>query len=76
MTNLLASARLRVKHIVNGMAHSRKSNGTDQEDGVSDSQTDQPKKRSGGDIAAIFIHAGAGFHSIQNENVHLSACNE
>lgn len=23
---------------------------------------------------AIFIHAGAGFHSHQNEHVHLEAC--
>lgn len=23
---------------------------------------------------AIFIHAGAGFHSHQNEQVHLQAC--
>lgn len=26
--------------------------------------------------AAIFIHAGAGFHSIQNEKYHLSVCSE
>lgn len=25
---------------------------------------------------AIFIHAGAGFHSHQNERVHLEACNK
>lgn len=25
---------------------------------------------------AIFIHAGAGFHSRQNEKVHLEACSE
>lgn len=25
---------------------------------------------------AIFIHAGAGFHSIQNEKFHLSVCSE
>lgn len=25
---------------------------------------------------AIFIHAGAGYHSIQNENVHLSICSK
>lgn len=25
---------------------------------------------------AIFIHAGAGFHSHQNERVHLEACSE
>lgn len=23
---------------------------------------------------AIFIHAGAGFHSVQNEKIHLSVC--
>lgn len=25
---------------------------------------------------AIFIHAGAGYHSLQNENVHLSICSK
>ncbi|KIW64591.1 hypothetical protein PV04_09514 [Phialophora macrospora] len=30
----------------------------------------------GGDICAIFIHAGAGFHSHQNEKVHLNAVND
>ncbi|EXJ56009.1 hypothetical protein A1O7_08940 [Cladophialophora yegresii CBS 114405] len=30
----------------------------------------------GGDICAIFIHAGAGFHSHQNEKVHLTAVND
>lgn len=25
-------------------------------------------------VPAIFIHAGAGFHSHQNEQVHLDAC--
>ncbi len=25
-------------------------------------------------VPAIFIHAGAGFHSHQNEHVHLEAC--
>lgn len=23
---------------------------------------------------AVFIHAGAGYHSLQNENVHLTMC--
>lgn len=23
---------------------------------------------------AVFIHAGAGYHSVQNENVHLTLC--
>lgn len=25
---------------------------------------------------AIFIHAGAGFHSVQNEKIHLSVCSK
>jgi hypothetical protein len=28
------------------------------------------------DCAAIFVHAGAGYHSITNESVHLQACEE
>ena len=28
------------------------------------------------DCAAIFVHAGAGYHSITNEAVHLAACEE
>ncbi|KXJ96308.1 nucleophile aminohydrolase [Microdochium bolleyi] len=27
-------------------------------------------------VSAIFIHAGAGYHSITNENIHLLACGE
>lgn len=27
-------------------------------------------------VAAIFIHAGAGYHSTANENLHLNACSE
>lgn len=27
-------------------------------------------------VAAIFIHAGAGYHSTTNEKVHLDACAE
>ncbi|WPH04458.1 Hypothetical protein R9X50_00734900 [Acrodontium crateriforme] len=34
------------------------------------------RHRSGGDVACIFVHAGAGYHSVQNENVHLAACND
>lgn len=26
------------------------------------------------EICAIFIHAGAGFHSVENERKHLKAC--
>lgn len=28
------------------------------------------------EIAAIFVHAGAGYHSTGNEQSHLQACNE
>ena len=34
------------------------------------------KHREGGDICAIFVHAGAGFHSYANEKHHLSACQD
>lgn len=27
-------------------------------------------------VAAVFIHAGAGYHSTTNEKIHLEACNE
>ena len=38
---------------------------------------DMPKRRRlAGDVCAIFVHAGAGYHSLQNERVHLSACEE
>ena len=38
---------------------------------------DTPKRRRlAGDVCAIFVHAGAGFHSLQNEKVHLAACEE
>ena len=26
--------------------------------------------------AAVFVHAGAGYHSVQNERIHLEACSE
>ncbi|KAI9713470.1 MAG: hypothetical protein M1820_000852 [Bogoriella megaspora] len=34
------------------------------------------KTRSGKHLPCIFVHAGAGFHSIQNEHVHLQACSD
>lgn len=34
------------------------------------------RARKSGDTFAIFVHAGAGYHSTQNEEVHLLACNE
>lgn len=33
-------------------------------------------RQEGGDLCAIFIHAGAGYHSHQNERVHLNAVND
>ena len=32
--------------------------------------------RVAGDVCAIFVHAGAGFHSMSNEKVHLQVCEE
>lgn len=34
------------------------------------------RRRVGGDVCAIFVHAGAGFHSQLNERIHLQACEE
>ncbi len=34
------------------------------------------RQTEGGDLCAIFIHAGAGFHSHQNEKIHLTAVND
>ena len=34
------------------------------------------KTLRGGDTTAIFVHAGAGYHSFQHQNVHLEACEE
>ena len=41
-----------------------------------DGTVDRVLKRKGKPVTAIFIHAGAGFHSHQNERVHLEACSE
>lgn len=40
-------------------------------DGVNESG-----RRTKPDITAIFIHAGAGYHSTANEKIHLEACSE
>lgn len=34
------------------------------------------RPHEGGDLCAIFIHAGAGFHSHQNEKIHLNAVSD
>lgn len=41
-----------------------------------DGAFDQVLKRRKGPVGAIFIHAGAGYHSTTNERVHLAACSE
>ena len=47
-----------------------------QMDGPIDLGTQKRRKRLGGDVCAVFVHAGAGFHSLLNERVHLAACEE
>ncbi|RAL14023.1 threonine aspartase 1 [Aspergillus homomorphus CBS 101889] len=32
--------------------------------------------KGGGGVATIYIHAGAGFHSVHNEHLHLKACED
>ncbi|KAI9694207.1 MAG: hypothetical protein M1822_003479 [Bathelium mastoideum] len=34
------------------------------------------KGRKPSEVPCIFVHAGAGFHSVQNEHVHLRACED
>ncbi|KAF2149076.1 N-terminal nucleophile aminohydrolase [Myriangium duriaei CBS 260.36] len=34
------------------------------------------RTRKGTSVACIFVHAGAGYHSEQNEHIHLAACND
>ncbi|KAI0469404.1 nucleophile aminohydrolase [Xylaria cf. heliscus] len=41
-----------------------------------DGATDRANRRWGKPVAAIFIHAGAGYHSAANEEHHLKACND
>ncbi|CAJ2512136.1 Uu.00g077610.m01.CDS01 [Anthostomella pinea] len=41
-----------------------------------DGTVDRSKKRKKAPVSAVFIHAGAGYHSTANERVHLEACRE
>ncbi|KAI1135777.1 N-terminal nucleophile aminohydrolase [Hypoxylon sp. FL0543] len=41
-----------------------------------DGAADRWTKRRKSPVSAIFIHAGAGYHSTANEKIHLEACNE
>jgi hypothetical protein len=38
--------------------------------------TDKRGRRAKPAVAAIFVHAGAGYHSTANEKLHLDACSE
>ncbi|KAK0651446.1 nucleophile aminohydrolase [Cercophora newfieldiana] len=44
--------------------------------GEADGAVDRVFRRTSKPVAAIFIHAGAGYHSVANEKVHLEACSE
>jgi len=41
-----------------------------------DGPVDRVWRKSKPPVAAIFVHAGAGYHSLANEKVHLEACSE
>ncbi|KAK8130736.1 asparaginase [Apiospora kogelbergensis] len=41
-----------------------------------DGGADRTSRRMKPPVAAIFIHAGAGYHSTANERVHLQACSD
>ncbi|KAI5928226.1 nucleophile aminohydrolase [Camillea tinctor] len=41
-----------------------------------DGTTDRKSRRKKAPVSAIFIHAGAGYHSTQNEKIHLGACSD
>ncbi|KAI0598641.1 nucleophile aminohydrolase [Biscogniauxia sp. FL1348] len=41
-----------------------------------DGTTDRIIRRKRAPVSAIFIHAGAGYHSIANERIHLEVCSE
>ncbi|KAK3989879.1 nucleophile aminohydrolase [Cladorrhinum sp. PSN332] len=41
-----------------------------------DGPVDRVWRKARPPVAAIFIHAGAGYHSLANEKVHLEACSE
>lgn len=44
-------------------------------DGSADARRPRPVQ-SQPCVSAIFVHAGAGYHSTTNEHIHLGACNE
>lgn len=44
---------------------------------LTDGTTDRPGRSTRrAPVSAIFIHAGAGYHSVANETIHLQACSE
>ncbi|KAK5660999.1 hypothetical protein OQA88_12377 [Cercophora sp. LCS_1] len=44
--------------------------------GEGDGTGERNPRRSQRAVAAIFVHAGAGYHSMVNEKVHLEACSD
>ncbi|CAG8952419.1 hypothetical protein HYFRA_00001166 [Hymenoscyphus fraxineus] len=46
----------------------------DDTDGAAERTT--RKSSPGAPVCAIFVHAGAGYHSTTNEHIHLGACND
>ena len=61
--------------------HSSSSSDTDSSDASffafgNDGAADLWRKRAEPNPTAIFLHAGAGYHSFVNEQIHLDACRE
>ncbi len=44
--------------------------------GAGDGTVERIWRRGAKPVAAMFIHAGAGYHSLVNEKIHLEACSE
>lgn len=45
-------------------------------DGAGEKRPPGLNRQSHAPVAAIFVHAGAGYHSTTNEKIHLAACAE
>jgi hypothetical protein len=43
-------------------------------DGSTERQSSKKTKQKAPVVAAIYVHAGAGYHSTTNEHLHLEAC--
>jgi len=44
--------------------------------GAGDGTAERSKKPKRKAVASIYIHAGAGYHSVANERTHLEVCSE